>query len=748
MGHWDNEVEPSEEEEFLRWKELPIVAETSIDRRYFNKERDKAELHVFADASEDTMCAVAYLRSQPKESSADLAFVIGKCRVELMRHLSIPRLELQAAVMAVRLKEQIVKDYEMKINSCSFWSDSTTVLQWIHSSHRKQQVFVANRVAEILDTTDVSQWKHVSGINNPADIGTRAINIEELKRSEWLTGPAWLKRPESEWPEQVNLIFASDEENIPSSVFMIQAEEKKAVIQWERFSNFNRLVNTVAYVQRAMNKGKPATLVVNIEERERAKATIFKLLQQEQFGEEMKSLKAEKEIPKVSKILQFSPLLDEEGLIRAKGRIGKSQLDFNAMHPILLHWKHRAVELFLQNEHKHNQHEGTEHVRNIVQQKMWILGIRNALRSIKNKCVTWRKGGAQTIAPAMADLPEERLDGSTAFTNVGVDYFGPFIVKIGRRNEKRWCFLFTCLTMRAVHIEVVPKLDSDSCLNAIMRSIARRGKPNTIVSDNGTNFVGVEREFAEYAAAWNKEGIEEHRIQRGIRWKFNPPAAPHFGGVWERLVRSGKKAMYAVLGNRSVTEDVLSTTMCIVEQTLNARPLTPVSSDVNDLEALTPNHFLLGHRIVCLPYLPCAEEFVDHRKLFRQTQAYANLIWDRFRKEYLPTLNNRQKWRSTANETLKEGDLVWLIEDSDKRGYYNLGRVAETIDGSNGVIRSAIVRTNDGVYKRPVVKLAPVLPGKDVFAMENRAGDIAAELNNSELKLNSASRSIQALKLE
>ena len=172
--------------------------------------------------------------------------------------------------------------------------------------------------------------------------------------------------------------------------------------------------------------------------------------------------------------------------------------------------------------------------------------------------------------------------------------------------------------------------------------------------------------------------------------------------------------------------------------------MTPVSSDVNDLEALTPNHFLLGNKKVCLPYLPCAEDFVDHRKLFRQTQAYANLIWDRFRKEYRQTLNNRKKWRSTANETLKEGDLVWLIEDSDKRGYYNLGRVTETIDGSDGVIRSAIVRTNDGVYKRPVVKLAPVLTGKDVFTRENRAGDMAAELTNSITKLNSASRPFQA----
>ena len=155
--------------------------------------------------------------------------------------------------------------------------------------------------------------------------------------------------------------------------------------------------------------------------------------------------------------------------------------------------------------------------------------------------------------------------------------------------------------MRAVHIEGVPKIDTDSCLNAIMRFIARGGKPITIISDNGTKFVGAEREFAEYVPAWNQEGIEEHQVQRGIRWKFNPTAAPHFGGVWERLVRNCKKAMYAVLGNRSVTEDALSTTMCILEQTLNARALTPVSSDVNDLEALTPITSCLATRAFAYP---------------------------------------------------------------------------------------------------------------------------------------------------
>ena len=282
--HWDYSVEPNEEEEFLKWKaQLPEVAETSIDRRYFSTSKDKWELHLFA---EDTMCAVAYLRSKPKFE----AFVIGKCRVAPMRHLSIPRLELQAAVMAVRLKEQIVKEHESKIQSCNFWTDSTTVLQWIHSSHRKQQVFVANRVAETLDTTNVAQWNHVSGINNPADIGTQAINVDELKRSEWLTGPAWLKQREKEWPEQLNLTFASDEQN-DEVVFSAKVEEKKPMIQWERFSNYNRLVNTMACIQRVFKKHKPATETLSVQEIEDAQASIFRLLQQEQFTEEMKSLK-------------------------------------------------------------------------------------------------------------------------------------------------------------------------------------------------------------------------------------------------------------------------------------------------------------------------------------------------------------------------------------------------------------------------------------------------------------------------
>ena len=177
------------------------------------------------------MCAVAYLRANAKEQSAEVSFVIGKCRVAPMRHMSIPRLELQAAVMAVRLKEQIVKELEQPVHSFAYWSDSSTVVQWINSSHRKQQVFVANRVAEILDTTDVSQWKHVSGINNPADIGTRFITMEDLRQSEWLTGPAWLKESADNWPKEIPLIFAADDDSVHPSAFPSTTKEVQALIK-------------------------------------------------------------------------------------------------------------------------------------------------------------------------------------------------------------------------------------------------------------------------------------------------------------------------------------------------------------------------------------------------------------------------------------------------------------------------------------------------------------------------------------
>ena len=253
----------------------------------------------------------------------------------------------------------------------------------------------------------------------------------------------------------------------------------------------------------------------------------------------------------------------------------------------------------------------------------------------------------------------------------------------------------------------------------VERFIARRGTPKTILSDNGTNFVGAQKELLSCVQNWNKVAPAVF-VHKGIKWKFNPPSAPHHGGAWERLVRSVKRVLYDILGNRRLTEEVLGTTLCLVEQLLNARPITPVSSDPHDLEALTPNHFILGHSAASFPSLSFEDNF-DHKKRYARAQSYANAVWSRWLREYVPSLNKRAKWHNDSDVTLKTGDLVWVVEPDSPRGHYPLARIAKLHYGKDGCARSADIKTVTSELTRPTVKLAPVLPSLG-------AEDVAAQI--------------------
>ena len=179
--------------------------------------------------------------------------------------------------------------------------------------------------------------------------------------------------------------------------------------------------------------------------------------------------------------------------------------------------------------------------------------------------------------------------------------------------------------------------------------------------------MGAAREWREWIEVWNQSDIEQSLDQKQIKWKFNPPGAPHFGGVWERMVRSCKKVMMTIVGNRTLTDDVLSTTMCLVEQILNSRPLTSVSDDPEHLEALTPNHILLGGASPATPFIPNAQRYRDLRRVFRVSQAYADMIWSRWNREYLPQWNERSKWNKEEVRQLEVNDLVWTVDENVKK---------------------------------------------------------------------------------
>ena len=361
-------------------------------------------------------------------------------------------------------------------------------------------------------------------------------------------------------------------------------------------------------------------------------------------------------------IAKLSPFVEEDGKIRVKGRLNYSKLDYKAKHPTLLTAKHPVVQILLEKAHRDNLHEGTEYVRNMLHQEYWIIGLRNTLQKSSRDVSNADTGAPIQFTNRWEILPRERFDEHVfPFTHTGVDYFGPFEIKSLRRTMKRWCCLFTCLTTRAVHIEVAQSLDTELCLDAVTRFIARRSYPNTIISDNRTNFVGAANELKTFMNEWDKAKIGSDLAQKKIVWKFNPPGAPHFGGIWERLVQSCKKIMIAILDNRRLTDELLSTTMCLVEQTLNARPLTAVSDDPEYLTALTPNHFLLGRENASAPFMPSSERYYDLRKSSKTAQVFAKMIWKRWNREYLPQRNQKSKWSKERVRNLKEGELVWLV---------------------------------------------------------------------------------------
>jgi hypothetical protein len=254
-----------------------------------------------------------------------------------------------------------------------------------------------------------------------------------------------------------------------------------------------------------------------------------------------------------------------------------------------------------------------------------------------------------------------------------------------------------------VHIEVAEDLSTDSFINAVLRFVGRRGSPRIIYSDNGTNFKGSEEDVIEALNSWDLEKIQGSLSRRGVEWVFNPPGASHQGGVWERLIRSTKKILRSLVGQRELNDESLRTFLVEAEKIMNDRPITPVSSDPQDLEALTPNHILLLRQNPSTP----AGEFDKSDKFkarWKHVQMLADTFWERWTKEYLPTLQETQKWLKRM-PNFSVGDLVLMVDKDVSRGQWPKGLVEQVFPDTDGVVRRVMIRTADGVYQRDVRKL-------------------------------------------
>ncbi|BES87780.1 Pao retrotransposon peptidase [Nesidiocoris tenuis] len=725
---WD---EPLPSEICQRWErfqaELQSLHSFTLPRCLGLDQVTSVQLHAFADSSEKGYAGVVYLRTESISGQVKVSLMMAKSKVAPVKSCSLPRLELCGILLAARLVQRISSLIRpaCPIQSSTVWTDSMVALHWVTSPPHRWKTFVANRVSSAQQLVAAECYRHVPTTSNPADCASRGLLPSEiLQHSMWLTGPTWLAGPSKNWPCGA-LQGPHNESEVEArvSTFMINLTVAPSSLfnnLLSRLSSYSRLLRVVAWMHRgvenwiSMWKGRVRHLHghLTLKELDAALVTCVKWTQEEAFAGELDRLRHGK--PATQELRRLSPFLDSQGIIRVGGRLKYAELSTNRKHPIVLPRKHKFTLMVIEFYHQIHLYPGLSTLHSIIRQSFWIVAGRAAIYSQISKCLRCFRTNPTPTQPPMADLPFDRVNPGRPFEVTGVDYGGPFYITMARTRKPRilkaYLCIFICFKIKAVHLELVSELTTEAFLAALTRFKARRPSVSVIHSDCGTNFVGAKRKLEEWARlSENNDFINQvshFTTARRIDWRLNPPASPHFGGIWEANIKSAKRLLARAIGQQVLTYEELSTVLCQVEATLNSRPLVPMSNDPRDLEALTPAHFLCMEPPVALP-----EPEVDTHRSLRDRWALlrglTQSFWKRWSADYLNTLQQRNKWTRPAPPLTKDM-LVVLKEENAPPLSWRLGRIINTFPGGDGLVRVVEVKTAHGVVRRAAAKVCPL----------------------------------------
>ena len=674
-------------------------------------------LVVFSDASTLAYGACAYIRWKIEENTFKCKLIASKCRLSPIRAQTIPKLELNSALLGVRLRCSILEESTIEFKNFYHLTDSEIVHGQISKDDIKIGTYVANRIVEIRENTSANEWFWIPGELNIADIITRPDSFSDIGcSSTWQQGPEFLNLPIEEWNVKESKLFEFEDIskiNIMSSKIVLNVPNMN-MFQIDRFNTSKKLIRVTARV-------------INIIKKKSFKAVLSPPSSEEIRIAELAWIKYSQYDIAENWDIRFRRLgpFKENEIIHVGSRIlNWMKNNWNNDSFILLPCDHEFTKLFVKDMHDID-HAGIESTIAKIQSRFWIPKVRVLLRNIKNRCVVCRYLDKITIGQSMGPLPEKRLKPSPPFYNSALDLFGPFLIKDtvkGRCRKKVFGVIINCLVTRASYIDLVEGYDADSFLTTLRRFVSIRGYPKTMYSDSGTQLKLANKELQAMAKEWNLNNVTEFGSNEGMTWSFTKSAdAPWENGCSEAMVKLIKKAMTRVIGTTILTFSELQTVLFEISNLLNSRPIgLKPGSDPDRGAYLCPNDLLLGRASINVPnYSVSSSINVKARQNF--INEITNSFWKRWMRDYFHTLIVRQKWHQDKRN-LQSGDIVLVADSKVIKGTWRLAQVCDIIPSSDNKVRDVKIRykiqkennsydgIKDTIITRSVHRLVLILP--------------------------------------
>ena len=699
------------------------MGELKLPRCYFIAAPEdpisSVELHGFSDGSEVAYGACVYLKCVRRSGMITAVLVTSKSRLvpisKKTKKLTVPRVELMGNLLLSILIDRVLRAFEIElfISKVFCWTDSRISLAWIKDVDKEFTKWIDNRLLKIRKNVPEDNWYYVRTNANPADLVTRSGN--DVKPSMWFNGPEFLYQSSFNYYEA-----GSHDDEVRKETDYVNELNNKATVMVTtpgqslrignimdigRYNDYLKLVRVAGYVmrfvgnlKRIVRDKKPAIKSDYLNASEIFQAERMWILDNQNtlVNEKFDSVK-----------INLNLKCDEEGVMRSYSRLKHAKIPFDTKAPIFIDREHKLAKILVYYYHTKVMHRGVKQTLTEFRSRFWITRGRSFMRKLIKPCKTCRILNARAYEyPNSADLPDFRFDERHPFASTGVDYLGPLyclpVFGDDEKMHKAWVALYTCMSTRAIILEVVNNANADGFLNSFKRFLARRGCPDIMVSDNGSVFTA--KETQKFAA------------ERGIHWKLNIDEAPWTGGVWERLVSCVKRCMKKVVGTKKLTYVELQTLVCEIEMILNNRPIG-VDYDDDQEDILTPNHLVFGRRLNATNEDGCSTMSTneDNRLLGKRKKVLDKMLshfWERWRKEYVTSLRDYQRTSKQKHSSkIRVDDVVIIYEDKQPRHRWKIGRVEETITGRDGRIRSAIVKVgkSGASIKRPVNRLFPLV---------------------------------------